>query len=202
MPVGKDVKFEVPIAHAGQNLFVFSTPPLPNELTPINNDAAVSINGIRDRLRVLLISGEPHIGGRTWRNFLKSDPAVDLVHFTILRSPTKIDGVPNSELSLIAFPVHELFETKLKSFDLVIFDRFRQQSLIPDSYLENIARYVEQGGALLISNATDEGIPEITFSPLARILPAEPTGHLLTGSFVPDLSDAGKRHPVTDTLTR
>ena len=201
LPVGKDVKFDVPVAHAGQNLFAFSTPPLPNELTPINNTASSTINGIRDRLRVLLISGEPYIGGRTWRNFLKSDPAVDLIHFTILRSPTKTDMVPNTELSLIAFPVHELFDVKLKSFDLVIFDRFRQQSLIPDAYLENIAHYVEQGGALLISNATDEAIPALTFSPLARILPATPTGHLLTGSFVPDLSDVGKRHPVTDNLT-
>jgi len=201
MPVGKNVKFEVPVAHAGPNLFAFSTAPLPNELTAINNSAAVTINGIRDRLRVLLISGEPHIGGRTWRNFLKADPAVDLIHFTILRSPNKVDGIPNSELSLIAFPVHELFETKLKSFDLVIFDRFRQQSLIPDDYLENIAHYVTEGGALLISNATDEGVPPLTFSPLAGILPAEPTGRLLTGAFVPDLTDAGRRHPVTDALT-
>jgi uncharacterized membrane protein len=202
MPVGQDVKFDVPVGHAGPNLFVFSTAALPGELTSINNSAVVSINGIRDRLRVLLISGEPHIGERTWRNFLKADPAVDLVHFTILRSPSKMDGIPNSELALIAFPVHELFDVKLKSFDLVIFDRFSRQSLVPDNYIENIARYVEQGGALLISNATDEGIPEITFSPLARVLPAEATGHLLTGSFVPDLTEAGQRHPVTNVLTQ
>ena len=202
LPIGEDVKFQVPVAHAGQNLYVFSTEALPNELTTVNNSAAVSVNGIRDRLRVLLISGAPHIGERTWRNFLKADPAVDLVHFTILRSPNKADGIPNSELALIAFPVHELFDLKLKSFDLVIFDRFSNQSLLPDIYIENIARYVEQGGALLISSATDEGIPEITFSPLARVLPAEPTGRLLTGSFVPDVSGEGQRHPVTNALVR
>ncbi|MGE3624240.1 MAG: hypothetical protein AB7H77_10285 [Bdellovibrionales bacterium] len=200
MPVGKNIKFDVPVDHAGQNLYVFSTGAIPGELTPANNTAAVTINGIRDRLKVLLISGEPHIGGRTWRNFLKADPAVDLVHFTILRSPNKMDGVPNSELSLIAFPVRELFDTKLNSFDLIIFDRYRQQSLIPDAYLENIARYVEEGGALLISNTTDEDIPALTFSPLARILPAEPTGRLRAGAFVPDLSEAGRRHPVTAEL--
>jgi hypothetical protein len=202
VPIGQDVKFDVPVGHAGPNLFVFSTDGLLNELTTVNNSTAVSVNGIRDRLRVLLISGAPHIGERTWRNFLKADPAVDLVHFTILRSPSKADGIPNSELALIAFPVNELFQTKLKSFDLVIFDRFSNQSLVPDIYIENIAHYVEQGGALLISSSTDEGIPEIALSPLARVLPAEPTGHLLTGSFVPDLSEAGQRHPVTDTLTR
>ena len=200
MPVGKDMKFEIPIARAGRNLFAFSTDPLPGELTPINNSAAVTVNGIRDRLRVLLVSGEPHIGGRTWRNLLKSDPAVDLIHFTILRSPDKLDAIPNAELSLIAFPVHELFETQLRSFDLVIFDRFRQKSLIPDEYLANIANYVEAGGALLVSNATDQSLPPLTLSPLARILPAQPTGKLLTGAFVPDISETGKRHPVTDTL--
>ncbi|HEU0118714.1 MAG TPA: hypothetical protein VFR09_08795, partial [Alphaproteobacteria bacterium] len=199
-PVGEDVHFEAPIGHAGANLFAFSTATLPNELTPINNTAAVSVSGIRDRLRVLLVSGQPHIGGRTWRNFLKADPAVDLVHFTILRSPMKMDTVPNTELSLIAFPVHELFEVKLSSFDLVIFDRFRQQSLVPDEYLENIAKYVENGGALLISNSTDTAVPPLTLSPLARILPTEPTGRLLTNRFVPDLSEAGQRHPVTSAL--
>jgi hypothetical protein len=201
MPIGKDMKFEVPVAHAGQNLFAFSTDALPHELTTINNNAAVTVNGIRDRLRVLLISGEPHIGERTWRNLLKADPAVDLIHFTILRSPSKMDGIPNSELSLIAFPVRELFETRLKSFDLVIFDRFRQQSLIPDEYLGNIAKYVQQGGALLISNATNQAIPPLSYSQLADVLPAEPSGRILTGAFVPDLTEEGKRHPVTDTLT-
>lgn len=200
MPVGEDFKFEAPITHPGPNLFAFSTEALDGELTPLNNSAAVTVSGIRDRLRVLLVSGEPHIGGRTWRNFLKADPAVDLVHFTILRSPAKADLVPNNELALIAFPVRELFETKLQSFDLVIFDRFRQQSLVPDEYLENIAKYVERGGALLVSNATGEGVPPLTFSPLARVLPTEPTGRLLTGAFVPDLSEAGRRHPVTGTL--
>jgi hypothetical protein len=202
VPVGKDVPLDVPVDHAGQNLFVLSTPALPNELTPINNTTAATINGIRDRLRVLLVSGQPHIGGRTWRNFLKADPAVDLVHFTILRSPTKFDMTPNTELSLIAFPVHELFATKLKSFDLVILDRFRQQSLVPDEYLQNIARYVDNGGALLVSSATEEGIPPLTLSPLAHILPTEPTGKLLTGSFVPELTEAGQRHPVTASLTQ
>lgn len=200
VPVGKDVPLDVPVDHPGQNLFVLSTPAVPNELTSINNTATASINGIRDRLRVLLVSGQPHIGGRTWRNFLKADPAVDLVHFTILRSPMKMDSTPNTEMALIAFPVHELFFTKLKSFDLIILDRFRQQSLVPDEYLENIAKYVENGGALLVSSATEEGIPPLTLSPLARILPTEPTGKLLTGNFVPDLTEAGQRHPVTSSL--
>jgi len=200
IPTGRDVPLDIPVDHAGQNLFVLSTPTVEGELTPLNNTAAITVNGIRDRLRVLLVSGQPHIGGRTWRNFLKADPAVDLVHFTILRSPMKMDMTPNTEMALIAFPAHELFDVKLSSFDLVILDRFKPQSLVPDSYLENIANYVENGGALLVSNATEEGIPPLTLSPLARILPTQPTGKLLTGSFTPDLTEAGQRHPVTSHL--
>lgn len=200
MPIGKDVPFDVTIDHAGENLIAFSTDTLPHELTSLNNTAVVSVNGIRDRLRVLLVSGQPHIGGRTWRNFLKADPAVDLIHFTILRSPAKMDNTPNNELALIAFPVRELFEVKLKSFDLVILDRFHNQSLVPDEYLENIARYVEDGGALLVSNATDEIDSSLSASPLSRVLPVVPTGELLTGRFVPDLTQVGQRHPVTSPL--
>lgn len=202
VPVGKDIPLDIPVDHAGQNLVVFSTPAVEGEVTNLNNITSTTINGIRDRLRVLLVSGQPHIGGRTWRNFLKADPAVDLVHFTILRSPMKMDATPNTEMALIAFPVHELFDEKLKSFDLIILDRFRQQSLVPDEYLENIAKYVENGGALLVSSATEEGIPPLTFSPLARILPTEPSGKLLTGKFIPGLSESGQRHPVTSSLSQ
>ena len=100
----------------------------------------MQINGVRDRLRVLLVSGEPHAGERTWRNLLKSDASVDLVHFTILRPPEKQDGVPVDELSLIAFPTRELFIEKIEDFDLIIFDRYRRRGILPSLYLENIAQ--------------------------------------------------------------
>ena len=210
VPVGTDIPFDVPIAHAGGNLFAFEVAPLPHELTTLNNSAAVSINGIRYRLRVLLVSGDPHIGTRNWRDLLKSDPAVDLIHFTILRSPLKENPVPNDEMSLIAFPVRELFETKLHSFDLVIFDRFGNRNLVPDAYLANIARYVKDGGGLLVSSNTDgaqddtgtsaPGLASLAASPLAEVLPAKPTGTLLTGRFVPELTPAGLRQPVTASL--
>ena len=200
VPVGKDMPVDVTIDHAGSNFLAFEAAPLPQELTPINNVATATINGIRDRLRVLLVSGEPHIGGRNWRNLLKADPAVDLVHFTILRSPFKDNSIPNDELALIAFPAKEIFDTKLKTFDLVIFDGFSNRSLIPDTYLANIAKYVEDGGALLVANATGEQAAELSQSPLSRILPTASSGEVLTGAFVPSLSEAGKRHPVTGSL--
>src|SRR5664279_4198328 len=140
--VGTDVKVNVPIPHAGANIIEIEASPLENELTQINNRAVISIDGVRDKLRVLLVSGEPHAGERTWRNLLKSDASVDLVHFTILRPPEIQDGTPINELSLIAFPTRELFQQKISEFQLIIFDRYARQGVLPLVYFDNIAKYV------------------------------------------------------------
>ena len=201
MPIGQDVAVDLDIDHGGQNIFEFSVAPGTKELSLANNAAVVLVNGVRDRLRVLLISGEPHAGERAWRALLKSDPSVDLVHFTILRPPEKQDATPINELSLIAFPVRDLFELKLKEFDLVIFDRYRREGVLPRAYFENIARYVEQGGALLDSAGPAFATPYSLYrSPLGDVLPAEPTGQVLEQAFLPALTDQGRRHPVTSGL--
>jgi hypothetical protein len=147
---GDAVRVDVPIPHAGPNIVEIEASSLDNELTTINNRAVVSIDGVRDKLRVLLVSGEPHAGERTWRNLLKSDASVDLVHFTILRPPEKQDGTPINELSLIAFPTRELFQQKINEFQLIIFDRYARQGVLPIIYFDNIARYVREGGAVLV----------------------------------------------------
>src|SRR5476651_647735 len=199
--VGTDVKVNVPIPHAGANIVEIEAAPLENELTPINNRAVVSIDGVRDKLRVLLVSGEPHAGERTWRNLLKSDASVDLVHFTILRPPEKQDGTPINELSLIAFPTRELFQQKISEFQLIIFDRYARQGVLPLIYFDNIAKYVRDGGAVMIAAGPDYASPtSIWRTPLDVILPAEPTGEVTDRSFWPQLTDAGKRHPVTRGL--
>ena len=151
LQTGEDSVVEFTLDHAGPTVFEIEVAGRDGELTLANNRAVVVVNGVRDRLRVLLVSGEPHPGERTWRNLLKADPAVDLVHFTILRPPEKQDGTPIRELSLIAFPIRELFEVKLDEFDLIIFDRYRQRGVLPRYYYENIADYVKKGGALLES---------------------------------------------------
>ena len=189
------------IAHAGQNLLQIEVAPRENEVTLTNNKALVQIKGIRDRLRVLLVSGEPHPGERTWRNILKADAAVDLVHFTILRPPEKQDGTLTKELSLIAFPTRELFLDKIKSFDLVIFDRYRMQSILPDNYLANVSNYVREGGAVLIASGPDLAAVDGLFStPLADIMPASPTGEITEQAFRPKITKEGFRHPVSQGL--
>jgi hypothetical protein len=201
VPVHTDNEVSVPILHAGPNFVEIEASPLPGELTAVNNRAVVSIDGVRDKLRVLLVSGEPHAGERTWRNLLKSDASVDLVHFTILRPPEKQDGTPINELSLIAFPTRELFQQKISEFQLIIFDRYARQGVLPLIYFDNIANFVRDGGAILVAAGPDYASPtSIWKTPLDSILPAEPTGEMTETPFRANLTDAGKRHPVTRGL--
>jgi hypothetical protein len=201
VPVGTPQRIDVPISHGGPNIVEIEAAPLPDELTPVNNRAVVTIDGVRDKLRVLLVSGEPHAGERTWRNLLKSDASVDLVHFTILRPPEKQDGTPIFELSLIAFPTRELFQQKIGEFQLIIFDRYARQGVLPIIYFDNITRYVRDGGAVLVAAGPDYASPtSIWHTPLDAILPAEPNGGVTERAFRASLTDLGKRHPVTRDL--
>ena len=199
--IGAQEDIALKLEHGGQNIIEVEAEPGPDELTLLNNRAVVSTNGVRDRLRVLLVTGEPHAGERTWRNLLKADPSVDLVHFTILRPPEKQDGTPIDELSLIAFPTRELFEDKLNEFDLIIFDRYRRLGVLPLVYLSNVADYVERGGALLdaAGPAFATGM-SLYRTPLAAVLPAQPTGEVVEEGFKATLTDEGERHPVTAGL--
>ncbi len=201
VPLDRDIELPVTLPHSGRNVIQFSVPMAEGELTDRNNAALVQINGVRDRLRVLLVSGEPHPGGRTWRNLLKSDASVDLVHFTILRPPEKQDGVPVSELSLIAFPTRELFLEKVEDFDLIIFDRYQRRGILPSLYLENVADYVRKGGAVLVAAGPDYASADSIYrSPLSDVLPASPTARVVDEAYAPKVSELGARHPVTAGL--
>ncbi|MBJ6372038.1 hypothetical protein [Sedimentitalea arenosa] len=201
VPIGQDIDLPLTLPHGGRNVIQFTVPEAEGELTDRNNTALIQMNGVRDRLRVLLVSGEPHPGGRTWRNLLKSDSSVDLVHFTILRPPEKQDGVPVGELSLIAFPTRELFLEKIDDFDLIIFDRYKRRGILPAIYLDNVANYVDKGGAVLIAAGPDFASADSIYrSPLARILPAEPSARVIEDKYRPSVTDLGERHPVTSDL--
>ncbi|MFV0513684.1 MAG: hypothetical protein ACK5MY_08660 [Jhaorihella sp.] len=201
IPVGQDIELPVTLPHGGRNVIRFSVPEARGEITTRNNSALIQMNGVRDRLRVLLVSGEPHQGGRTWRNLLKSDNSVDLVHFTILRPPEKQDGVPVEELSLIAFPTRELFLEKIEDFDLIIFDRYKRRGILPSIYLDNVANYVLEGGAVLVAAGPDFASADSIYrSPLETILPARPTARVVEEKYRPAVTDLGHRHPVTAAL--
>lgn len=198
---GERLRVPVRIEHGGPNVIEIEVDTLPDELTAINNKAVLTIVGVRDKLKVLLVSGEPHAGERMWRNLLKSDANVDLVHFTILRPPEKQDGTPIGELSLIAFPTDDLFRRKIKEFDLIVFDRYSNQSVLPLIYFDNIVRYVREGGALLLAAGPDFARPEgLYYSPLGRIAPARPDGTLTEQPFRAAITEDGAKHPVARGL--
>ncbi|MGV2980582.1 hypothetical protein ACERNI_10270 [Camelimonas sp. ID_303_24] len=201
LATNRPVDIPVRVDHAGPNVIEIEVEPLAGELTLANNRAVLAVEGVREKLRVLLVSGEPHPGERTWRNLLKSDASVDLVHFTILRPPEKQDGVPINELSLIPFPTRELFQQKIRDFDLIIFDRYANQSVLPSAYYQNIVNYVRNGGALLVSAGPEfAGPTSLARTPLAEVLPAMPDGQVSETPYRPALSGPGKRHPVTRDL--
>jgi hypothetical protein len=198
---GEAKSLELTLPHGGENVIEIQAGAGPKELTLLNNRAAVVTTGIRDQLRVLLVSGEPHAGERTLRNLLKADPSVSLVHFTILRPPEKQDGTPVDELSLIAFPTRELFDEKLNDFNLIIFDRYQRRGVLPLAYYENVARYVENGGAMLVTSGPEFASPLSLYrSPLNSVLPAEPVERIFEQGYKPRLTAAGERHPVTAGL--
>ena len=198
---GVETPLDLTLDRAGANIIELAVDELPGELTTTNNRAVAQMQGIRENLRVLLVSGEPHSGERTWRNLLKSDASVDLVHFTILRPPEKQDGTPINELSLIAFPTRELFVEKIDDFDLIIFDRYQYRNVLPSLYYDYIAEYVRQGGALLVAAGPEyAGENSIANTPLVTALPAKPTGVVTAEAYFPRISDLGRRHPVTRDL--
>ncbi|MGO9458830.1 MAG: hypothetical protein ACLPWS_06190 [Rhodomicrobium sp.] len=200
-PYGNTVPVRLRFEHAGPNIIEVELKPEPGELTTINNKTVIQVQGVRENLRVLLVSGEPHAGERTWRNLLRSDAAVDLVHFTILRPPEKHDGTPIDQLSLIAFPTRELFSEKLHQFDLIIFDRYQRRAVLPMIYLDNVARYVEQGGAVLVAAGADfASQSSLARTPLGTVLPAHPTGRVVEEPFRPAITKEGEKHPVTAGL--
>ncbi len=199
--VGAPVSIPLPISHGGAIITELVAEGVDGELTLQNNRAMITTQGIRDRLRVLLVSGEPHAGERTWRNLLKADAAVDLVHFTILRPPEKQDGTPIKELSLIAFPTRELFSIKLDEFDLIVFDRYQRRGVLPLIYLSNVADFVQKGGAVLSAAGPAFASPLSLYrTPLSTILPGAPTGNVTTVPFKPAITEQGRRHPVTRGL--
>ena len=205
VPIGREHRIAVPIERGGTSVIEMEAEARPGEVSTLNNRQVVTVNGVRDRLRVLLVSGEPHAGERTWRRLLKADPNVDLVHFTILRPPEKDDLTPLNELALIAFPVRELFQVKLRDFDLVVFDRFANRGILPAIYLRNIADYVRGGGALLMSVGPEfSGPTSLAPTPLGQVLPVRPparTQAVGEGAYRPRVSELGARHPVTEGLT-
>ncbi len=203
---GKD-RYTVPLSFApdrtGTFVFTIAAPVFPGEAVSENNSRSFVLRVIRDRVRVLLVAGRPSWDERFLRGLLKQDPNVDLVSFFILRSNADDPG-PQNELSLIPFPVAEIFGEQLRTFDAVLFVNFAYapyRGLEIERYLPNLRDYVRGGGALaMVGGEQSFGDAHYGETALSDVLPVYPIDgtSMVEGEQRPHLTAEGRRHPVTN----
>ena len=199
--------------HPGNFVFRISTPVLGGEALKSNNEQAFALKVIRDRVRVLHLSGRPSWDERFLRAMLRRDPNVDLVSFFILRTESDEQPWNRNDLSLIPFPTYEIFEEQLRSFDLVIFQNFNYAPYGVEPFLSNVRDYVEGGGALaMVGGDLSFASGGYGATVLRDVLPVElpptpPTmngasdaADLTTDTFRPRLTPEGRTHPVTSLV--
>src|SRR5262249_59333049 len=107
----------------------------------------------------------------------KQDPLIELVSFVFLRTPTDTVDVPENQLSLIPFPIDDIFLEELKNFDVVVFDDFSHRAYFNPVYLDKVRDFVRDGGGLAMlggARAFDSG--GYAGSRLKDVLPVELDG--------------------------
>ena len=185
----------------GQKNLSISIPQQFGESLISNNSVNLSIKVVRDKIRILMVSGNPSMNYRFMRTALKNDPSIDLLSFVILRTPSDILNVPNHEQSLIPFPVETLFSKEIKNFDLLIFDNLKYPLYLSPHHLESIREFVRGGGGFAMiggPNLANEG--RYTVSPIGEILPVrfvEKEDYRRDSKAGVRLSRAGVLHPIT-----
>jgi uncharacterized membrane protein len=201
--VGK-VELDVTLDHAGTRVVQVAIAPPPGDELPENDSRLMTFAVARDRVRLLHLAGRPTYDVRALRRWLKSDEAVDVVAFFILREGTKGEDDPNADekdLALIEFPVNELFTTHLPSFDAVILQDIDAVRYKLDQHLPRLARYVQEGGGLImVGGPSSFAGGKYAQTPLDAVLPVQQ----VTGGddydptpFVPKYTEAGRAAPVT-----
>lgn len=175
----------------------------PEEVSYENNRITIITEGISDRENWLLFTGEPGPGTRLWRNMLTSGASNRLLHFSYLRPLDKEDMTPLRDLATTVLPVVEVFEQKLSEQDVVIFDNYTFNGVIPASYFTHLNRYVEEGGSLIIVGAdtltSPASIAKTTLSEIMPLLPLE-DALVYTNGFVPAVTEDGLRHRITGDI--
>ncbi|MEM6994430.1 MAG: hypothetical protein AAF721_28200 [Myxococcota bacterium] len=203
--VPRSVQFEVAPDRIGQFVYELAVPALPAEATTANNRRAFVVKVLRDKVRVLHVAGRPDWDVRALRTLLRRDPNVELLSYYILRGMDDISREDTTApLSLIPFPTEELFEEQLGSFDLVVlhnFDAIRHQV---GQYVDNMAQYVLEGGALVLIGG-DLGLADGGYATpaMAAVMPVNTRDRvgLTEQRFRPGLTDAGRRHPISAWLS-
>ena len=199
----KTVAFTFTPDQTGRFVYSVNVPVYPGEAVKENNTRSFVLKVIRDRVRVLLVVGRPSWDERFLRGLLKQDPNVDLVSFYILRTSNEDTNVldANRELSLIPFPVEEIFDQKLHTFDVVIFQNFGyvDRNIPIEQYERNLEEYVREGGAFaMLGGDLAFGNGRDIFPQLMKAMPVEASGTPPDEApFQARLTPEGARHPVT-----
>jgi uncharacterized membrane protein len=196
------VVFKFKPRKAGKFIYSVRVPQMDGESVAENNRKDFILKIIRDRIRVLQVTGRPSWDVRFLRRLLKKNASIDLISFFILRTHQSTNTVPQRDMALIPFPSHELFTTALKSFDLVIFQNFNFGPYRIRRYLPNIRRFVRQGGAfVMVGGNLSFGSGGYLNTPIETILPIKlDLGNVNEDSFKPVLTRSGRHHPITRLL--
>ena len=197
------VHFRIKPETLGEQVFTVSVPESPGEALLSNNRVQFAVQVIRDKIRVLHVAGRPSWDERFLRQHLKEDPNVDLISFFILRTPSDDSRVPESDLSLIPFPVNKLFTSELRSFDVVIFQNFDSRPYRMSQYLPNLRDAIAAGlGFVMIGGSESLGAGGYGGTPLDDVLPLALAGEAFRPSKIDlQLTEAGRRHPLTQLAT-
>lgn len=201
-----NVRFDINPLSLGRKIYTVSIPVISEELITENNQKSFFTDVIINKIRVLHVAGRPSWDVKFLRKTLKRNPNIDLVSFFILRDPSDLVFASERELSLIPFPVNEIFSSELDTFDVVIFQDFYFQPYgIFGFHLNNLKDYVSRnGGAFLMiggSNSFNSG--NYGRTSISDILPVELdyTPKTLSETissqiFHPELTEIGKSHPI------
>jgi uncharacterized membrane protein len=198
------VEFEITPRRTGTYTYTVATARYADESVEGNNTRPFAIKVIRDKTRVLHIAGMPSWDEKFLRQLLKNDPNVDLVSFFILRTPYDVNQYPTEAYSLIPFPTDELFNERLNTFDLVVFQNFTYRNYFgynQNLYLSALRDFTKKGGGfVMIGGENSFGAGTYSGTPIEEILPVE-VGHgdntIDPANWQIQLTDAGKVHPIT-----
>lgn len=195
----RKVQFEIAPEQTGQFVYEVAIVPVDGEATTLNNRRPFVLEVLRDKIRVLHVAGRPDWDVRALRTLLRRDPNVELLSYYILRDEEdSLRSDDSAPMSLIAFPTQELFHEQLGSFDLIVLHNF--DAMTHGNYLGNLAKYVDDGGSLVVIGG-DMGLAggDYARSPLEPLLPLDLRRPLSLERkpFRPQLTEAGRRHPIT-----
>jgi len=172
------VKFNFTPKETGVVRYRAEAAPLKGEEDLFNNSAVCEARVIKEKVRILYFSGHPNYEYRFLRQVLKTNPNYEMVSFILLRGTTNVMAFSEDQLTLIPFPVTELFTRDLPQFDIVVMENFPYSQYMPADMLQGIARLVtERGGSLLMIGGDQSfGRGLYATTPLADLLPVSLDG--------------------------